>query len=234
MLPKQAEVAAMPMTKAEAQRAVETIRGNLDSAGRLALDLRRRGGWKALGYSSWAACTAAEFGESQRRLQQLMAAEEVRSFITNHGSQELIDSIPERTMRPLTSLRDEPEKIQEAWELANEQTNGKPTGRTVQAAVDAVLERHSPAVKPGQTTFLDEEEEERPESTPEEVADLAAQAWLRSFNDNLRFFISVKRQGGAIQLTREWSRARRDRFVAAVEEFISLANSIVDELKERT
>ena len=226
-----AEVAVVPMRQDEAQKAVETIKGNLDSAGRLALELRRREGWKALGYKSWGSCAYGEFGQSQRRLQELMATEGVKELITRNSAYSSIDDVSEHVLHPLAEFRKEPERLQEAWELANERTNGKPTGSDVQLAVDAVLERHGQTI-PGQTSFLDEEEEE-PDADPEETADLAAQAWLKSFNDNLRFFISVKRQGGAAQLTREWPRSRKASFVAAVEEFISLASSIVAELKER-
>lgn len=134
------------MGKAEAKRAVEDIKNNLDSAGRLAIELRRREGWRALGYSSWPECAVEEFGRSLGQIQRQINAEEIRPFISAPGREELNQNIPEKVLRPLTSIRDEPKLIPEAWNLAKEQSNGRPTQEHVQRAVDAVLERHSLAV----------------------------------------------------------------------------------------
>jgi hypothetical protein len=66
-----------PMTKDEARSCVVAIRSNLESLGAMLLDLERRRGWEALGYSSFRECAIAEFGKSQGYVYKLLHAAEV-------------------------------------------------------------------------------------------------------------------------------------------------------------
>lgn len=183
-----AEIQLIPMSEHEARSAVNNIKGNLESAGKLALDLRRREGWRALGYDSWQECAEAEFGGSINRIYKLMAAEEVRSFILDDRTNATNESIPEFTIRPLTSLRDEPELIPQAWEVAKEQSNGKPTQADVRRAIDVVLERNGLAIPKrepleGQRSFIDDAPA-KPRATGYDVI-------IRWFDESLRMVASI-------------------------------------------
>lgn len=66
-----------PMTLDEARSCVAAIRSNLESLGAMLLDLERRRGWEALGYSSFRECAIAEFGKSQGYVYKLLHAASV-------------------------------------------------------------------------------------------------------------------------------------------------------------
>lgn len=66
-----------PMTLDEARSCVAAIRSNLESLGAMLLDLERRRGWEALGYSSFRECAMAEFGKSQGYVYKLLHAASV-------------------------------------------------------------------------------------------------------------------------------------------------------------
>jgi len=66
-----------PMTWDEARSCVAAIRSNLESLGAMLLDLERRRGWEALGYSSFRECAIAEFGKSQGYVYKLLHAASV-------------------------------------------------------------------------------------------------------------------------------------------------------------
>lgn len=66
-----------PMTAEEAQECVTAIKSNLESLGAMILDLERRRGWEALGYSSFRECAMAEFGKSQGYVYKLLHAASV-------------------------------------------------------------------------------------------------------------------------------------------------------------
>lgn len=66
-----------PMSAQEARECVATIKHNLESLGAMLLDLDRRRGWEALGYTSFRECAVTEFGKSQGYVYKLLHAAEV-------------------------------------------------------------------------------------------------------------------------------------------------------------
>ncbi len=67
------------------------------------LDIRDRKGWLALGYKSWEDYGEIEWGYSVNYLNRITSAEYVQSVISPMSTKE----IPERQLRPLTSVPDE-------------------------------------------------------------------------------------------------------------------------------
>lgn len=142
--PVQAEVVLLPMTGDEARQIVDRIKGHLNEARRLIYDLYQREGWRAMGYGSWRECVVAEFEQGENMLYRQLQAAEVE-FILFDNCQK-VGEIPEGQLRPLAPLRNDPDAVREAWNLANERTDGQPTGRDVQEAVDEVLESDRPSI----------------------------------------------------------------------------------------
>jgi hypothetical protein len=108
--------------------------------------LYQREGWKALGYKSWRECVTAEFEQAERTLYKELNAAQVETVICPIGQ---VGSIPESQIRPLAPLRDKPDELRQAWSKANTATNGKPTAKAVQVAVDEVIAERAPYLSEG-------------------------------------------------------------------------------------
>lgn len=128
------EVSVVMMSEVEAKECVDKINSNMTNIRALVLDLHEREGWKALHYQSWRECVTAEFGKSQPYLYfQLEAAKAERNIST---IVENASTIPESQLRPLTKLRNEPEKQKEAWQKAVETA---PEGKVTAAHVYKIV-----------------------------------------------------------------------------------------------
>jgi hypothetical protein len=119
------------MTHREAKECVEKINANMTNIRALVLDLYEREGWAALGYKSWRECVVAEFKDQQRYLYYQLEAAQTEKNICPTGQ-----NIPERQLRPLTKLRDNPEAQKEAWQRAVETA---PEGKVTAAHVARVV-----------------------------------------------------------------------------------------------
>jgi hypothetical protein len=132
------------MTAAEARAKTDAIRLHLDQAGhhtfearKEALDLKRREGWKALGYSSFAACSKAEFGKSYQYLYKLIRAEEIAESFALFSPMGETPHLIELHARELNKLPT-PEAQHEAYERAQSLATAEQTNlefRHVQQAV---------------------------------------------------------------------------------------------------
>jgi hypothetical protein len=131
--------AVVMMSAAEARSCVDGIKGHIESARKLLLDLYEREGWKALGYESWRECAVAEFGESKSQLYRELEAAKIERNISPIGE---IGSIRESHLRPLGKL--EPDQQRKAWEEAVETA---PNGKVTAAHVQEVVEKRSPPVQ---------------------------------------------------------------------------------------
>lgn len=154
-LPIPVEVARQgPMSREEATTACRSIRSHLESAGAQLLELHDREGWKALGYASWRECAVAEFGKSQSRVYELLAAARVvREFSE-------ISEKPPTTDSHLRALAKAPEgRRAEAWDAAAKVAGtDKVTARHVAEAVKAMPR------EPGSDDDIGDEPEPEPES----------------------------------------------------------------------
>lgn len=109
-------IAIRPMIYKEAREVADQIKGNMNNVRHLVLALYDGKGWDALGYANWRDCVTKEFQGKQSYLYyQLEAAQVEKNISTNVEKQDLI---PESHLRPLTKLRDNPEKQREAWAKA--------------------------------------------------------------------------------------------------------------------
>jgi hypothetical protein len=100
----------------------------------LVLVLYEREGWTALGYKNWRECVTAEFRQSENYLYRQLEVAQVEKNILPMGK--TADQIPERQLRPLVSLRDNPAAQREAWKKAVETA---PEGKVTAAHVSKVV-----------------------------------------------------------------------------------------------
>jgi hypothetical protein len=144
------------MTDKEARECVVKINTNMTNIRSLVLELYEREGWSAMGYASWRECVTAEFKQGQRHLyEQLEAAQTERNICAIAQKEQ----IPESQLRPLTKLRNNPEKQKEAWQQA---VDTAPEGKVTAAHVSKVVK--------GMT----EAEEPKPAPKPQEPSDAMA------------------------------------------------------------
>lgn len=131
------EVATTMMTSEEARKRVTAINAGMNNLRAQIIDFHDREGWKALGYDSWTACVESEFEVGRRQIfYQLKAAQVEKNINDSLKSQcnSCTESLPERTLRPLTSLP--PEDQAPAYQLAKETApEGKVTARHVEKVV---------------------------------------------------------------------------------------------------
>lgn len=134
------------MTYKEAKACVDGINSNMNNIRSLVLELYERKGWDALGYESWRECVVKEFQQSQAYLYyQLEAAQTERAIST---IVEMPGRIPESQLRPLTRLKDDPEKQREAFQRAVETApEGKVTAAHVQKVVREMVEPPAPRIR---------------------------------------------------------------------------------------
>jgi hypothetical protein len=127
------------MTDKEARECVVKINTNMTNIRSLVLELYEREGWSAMGYASWRECVTAEFKQGQRHLyEQLEAAQTEKNICA------VAQNIPERQLRPLTKLRNDPEKQKEAWQQA---VDTAPEGKVTAAHVASVVKGMTVAEK---------------------------------------------------------------------------------------
>lgn len=110
-----------PMTAEEAREWVDAIKSHLESLRGMLLELHRRQGWVALGYTSWRACAIAEFQQSQGYVYKLLHAAEVEENLAAATFIQLDKStIPISQLEELHKLPPEQQALglQKADELA--------------------------------------------------------------------------------------------------------------------
>lgn len=137
------ELTIRKMTDAEARECVSKINNNMTNIRSLVLELYEREGWSAMGYANWRECVVAEFKGKQSYLYyQLEAAQTEKNIST---IVEKTETIPESQLRPLTKLRNDPEKQKEAWQQA---VDTAPDGKVTAAHVASVVKEMTGAEKP--------------------------------------------------------------------------------------
>jgi len=125
---------ARVMIYKEARECVDKIKSNMNNVRELVLVLYEREGWTALGYKNWRECVTAEFRQSENYLYRQLEVAQVEKNILPMGK--TADQIPERQLRPLVSLRDNPAAQREAWKKAVETA---PEGKVTAAHVSKVV-----------------------------------------------------------------------------------------------
>lgn len=142
------------MDAAESRETLAAIRTDLDaaetserSARRRLLDWKERDGWKALGYGSFVAGVQAEIGPwGKAHIYRLVGAAQVERLLGLDQSP-VGDSpeVPERQLRKLATLLDEPEALHAAWDRAGELAEG---GERTTAHVERAVAEQRPAPPP--------------------------------------------------------------------------------------
>lgn len=158
-----------PMSATEARECINAIKGNLESLRLMLLELHRRRGWSALGYTSWEDCAKAEFGKSRSYVFQLVAAAEVEDNLTSVREKSTIvdlDNIPVSHLTALAKLPPEQqaEGLLKASQIAQEQ--GKK--RNANHIAQAVQEIKQPLINAVEDTDM-----QQPPSEPKHSADAA-------------------------------------------------------------
>jgi hypothetical protein len=222
-----AEVRITPMERYEAEQKTGRIRMNFDENYRLIKEMRDRLGWKVLGFESFEVWSERSFGQTPGRISQLLTAARIAEHI-EAGTFTRVNVEPtttpdEYTLRPMARLLNERigfgewgeradahEKINEAWGQAVERSNGKPTARDVQAAVDEVLERR-PA---------------------DDRAAKAHEQWSKFLYDISGYYIKIQSIGGIGRLARDWDEGRKCGYRDHLRETGDLFHRIAQEIEE--
>lgn len=155
------------MSATEARECINAIKGNLESLRLMLLELHRRRGWEALGYSSWEDCAKAEFGKSRSYVFQLVAAAEVEANLTSVKEKSTIvdlDNIPVSHLTELSKLP--PEQQPEALLKAEQIAQGKGKKRNATHIAQAVQEINQPLLD-----AVDDAAMQEPEVEPNHLPD---------------------------------------------------------------
>ncbi|MEI7538523.1 MAG: DNA N-6-adenine-methyltransferase [Comamonadaceae bacterium] len=129
------------MTEAEAISAEREIITTGNRLRALLVDFYERRGWAALGYVSWRSWASARLGQHEATAYRELTAGMVEREISPMGE---IGQIPERQLRPLAPLRDDPDALRETWDRANEIADDEGNPRTARHVAQAVAERRAP------------------------------------------------------------------------------------------
>lgn len=120
------------MDESEARECVADIHNGLVNIRQRVVDLYNREGWRALGYTSWRHCVAAEFEQSQTHLYRVLNAGQIEAQVSPMGE---IGKVPERQLRELAPLRDDPDTMRDVWHHVHEEHGENVTSADVRAAV---------------------------------------------------------------------------------------------------
>lgn len=138
------------MTESEAVAAEREIITTGNRLRALLVEFYERRGWAALKYGSvreWMDKVSREtFGLSRVHLLREMIAGQIETELVPMGTN--IGEIPERQLRPLAPLRDDPEALRDTWDRANELAEAEGRPRTAQHVAAAVQERTAPIEPP--------------------------------------------------------------------------------------
>lgn len=125
---------------------LETADHHLESARQLILDLKSSDGWKALGYKSWSACVAGEFGQHRTTIYRQLKAAVIELELLPNGQ---LGDIPERVLRPLTSRAFDQGTRQAIFALAQEVVSEG--GKVTTGVIEDVIEGFKDMLRSGTT-----------------------------------------------------------------------------------
>lgn len=169
-----------PMTEEEARQCADAIKGNLESLRSMLLDLQRRRGWEALGYSSWRECATSEFGQSQAYVYRLVQAAEVEENLVSSQISTIVetDSIPINQLSELAKLP--PEQQAEGLQKANELAIAERKPRTAAHVAKAVRSIKKPtSVALTEPTEVDIGSSSDEQYTPRKIIDAVLECFGR-------------------------------------------------------
>ncbi len=167
------------MTEAEATTAERDIIATGNRLRSLLVEFYERRGWAALGYASWRGWASARLGESERSAYRELTAGMVERELLTHGSN--LGEIPERQLRPLAPLRNDPNAMHETWDRANAiaAESGKPrtAAHVAQAVAEHALENEPLSAFEEQIAADVQRAQQRNALTSQESADWYTPAW---------------------------------------------------------
>lgn len=140
----------VPILSPESARALtDEVKRDAEALWSKLLELYDGGAHLALGYRSWGDYFEAEFGQSDATAYRLLQSARVVAQLP-------VGSRPtsERHARELVPLLDRPDELRQAWQDANQQTDGAPTAATVRDVVRERLPGPKTAAKLARETGL--------------------------------------------------------------------------------
>lgn len=141
----------------EAQELTDEVRAELAALWTKVLELYEGGAHLALGYGSWRAYWAAEFGGQGARGEQYVRAGRVARALTEAGLPTPANDTVARKLTPV--LRHAPQELAGVWSRAV-QAHGQPTGRELDALVKP-YRQEAREVRPALTAQVAESYEQR-------------------------------------------------------------------------
>jgi len=158
-----------PMSAQEARECIDAIIGNSESLPLMLLELHRRQGWAALGYSSWEDCTTAEFGKSRSYVFRLLAAAQVEENLVESTIVDL-KAIPVSQLTELAKLSpvEQAEGLLRAEQIAQAEGKKRNAAHIAQAVREIKRTPSGTTEEDGIQTHTDDQQEP-PEFIPTTV-----------------------------------------------------------------
>jgi len=119
----------------------ERIRVTVEDVWSLLLEAHNGRAWEALGYPNWREYAQQEFDFSRSQPYRLLDQGRVIQALESVNSP-IGEKPNEAQARELAPLKDDPEKMSEAWSEAVTESNGKPTAQHVANAVNRITRVH--------------------------------------------------------------------------------------------
>lgn len=187
------------MTEPEARLHVQWINQSLSEAGAYLLELHDREGWRALGYTSWGECAAAEFQVSRATVYRYLRLAQTEQVMLEAGATARPTMEQTRALQPLL-IEQGPAAVNEVWaDLQSEYG-------TLPVPVKAVHAKIQPRLGATPSMYL---KEVRHELTPRLSADSPAdvsvlrQQWGAAKTAITRLVLARPEQMGAALSRRE-------------------------------
>lgn len=123
----------------EHEKVIEQGLATFIDVGWALLKIRDKKKYKACGYQTFEEYCVKRWGISRQHGRRLIVAAETVKEMEPRGS--IPEPTSEKQVRPLAALRDEPEKVEQAWAIAVQAADGgQPTAEQVKEAVEWVVD----------------------------------------------------------------------------------------------
>ncbi len=143
------ELAVSALSRDEARSLTDEVKQDAERLWRKLVELYEGGAHQALGYRSWGSYFEAEFGQSDKRGEQLLRAGRVMTALGDTT----VSPANEAQARELAPLLHQPDDLRDAWTEAS--ANGEPTAARVREVVQSRMGVHYSSETPEWSTPQD-------------------------------------------------------------------------------
>jgi transposase-like protein len=194
------ELVVSTLSREEARSLTDEVKHDAERLWSKMVELHDGDAHGVLGYTSWHAYCAEEFGMGQAHAYRLLHSGQVLAVIPRDNPK--LSS--ERQARELAPLLDQPEQLREAWSAASK--NGQPTAKEVRA----IVQKHAPEVKQEVIRRCCAGERQNVVARELGISESAVSNWMRH----------VKKLGGANQSTRRTAGTPTSRILQDLQKLV--------------